>query len=471
MPRIDDLLASWKRHPGNGTSHLSETNGHDATEDGCPLCGGCGFVRRDVPMGHPDFARALPCRCVQQESSESRQSRLLRYSNLGPLTRLTFENLNRRGLMEHPRDRARFERCVADAEEFAKDPNGWLVIVGASGYGKTHVAAAIANRCIAHGTPALFVVVPDLLDHLRAAYKPDAEVGYDQLFEQVRNAPVLVLDDVGTENATSWAQEKLFQIINHRFNSRLPTVITTNVPLRRTDERLRTRVTDPGLCRVYEMSERRLLEFESLNALFQPRIRSMTFERFDVSGHGLPQREAESLQAAFSACANYAGDPDGWIVLTGNPGCGKTHLAAAIANARLQLGDLPMFVKVSRLLDLYRSTFDEQTDLRLIEVAREVENAPLLMLDDLFFRPSKAWKSEWANEQLFNLIDYRYENRLPTVFTTALTEAAMGSDEVSNRFATRLWDYGTSMEVEITARAYKRPKLAHAGRRATKLDG
>jgi DNA replication protein DnaC len=52
----------------------------------------------------------------------------------------------------------------------------------------------------------LFVVVPDLLDHLRAAYNPDSEVGYDRLFEQVRNAPVLVLDDLGTQSATAWAQ-------------------------------------------------------------------------------------------------------------------------------------------------------------------------------------------------------------------------------------------------------------------------
>ena len=105
------------------------------------------------------------------------------------------------------------------------------MLSGPSGCGKTHVAAAVANRCLEVGTPALFVIVPDLLDRLRAAYHPDSAVDYDQAFERVRNAPVLVLDDLGGQSSTPWAQEKLSQIINHRFNARLPTVITNCGPL------------------------------------------------------------------------------------------------------------------------------------------------------------------------------------------------------------------------------------------------
>ncbi len=98
-----------------------------------------------------------------------------------------------------------------------------MLVHGPSGAGKTHVAAAIANRCIERGQPALFVVVPDLLDHLRASYSPNSELGYDALIEQVRNAPVLILDDLGTQSSTAWAQEKLFQVLNHRYNAQLPT--------------------------------------------------------------------------------------------------------------------------------------------------------------------------------------------------------------------------------------------------------
>ena len=335
---------------------------------------------------------------------------------------------------------------------------GWLLLKGASGGGKTHIAAAIANRCLERGIPALFVVVPDLLDHLRAAYRPDADVSYDQLFDQVRNAPALILDDLGTQSATPWAQEKLFQLINHRFNARLPTVVTTNVSLQSLDERLRARLTDPELVRVYEIRKRTVLDHEDgINMIFQPRIRSMSFDNFDVSGHGLPDRERQSLEEALRGCRIFAEKPEGWVVLTGDPGCGKTHLAAAIANQQLRQGVMPMFVKVSRLLQLYRSTFDEGTRLRLSEITQEFENAPLLVLDDLFFRPSRTWQSDWANEQLFDIIDSRYDNQLSTVFTTALTEAAMRADEVGQRFAVRIWDYSISLSVPITAQAYKLP--------------
>ena len=62
----------------------------------------------------------------------------------------------------------------------------WLALVGSPGTGKTSLGAALANDRIARGKAALYVVAPDLLDHLRAAYRKDADVPYPHLFEQVR---------------------------------------------------------------------------------------------------------------------------------------------------------------------------------------------------------------------------------------------------------------------------------------------
>ena len=110
-----------------------------------------------------------------------------------------------------------------------KTPTGWLVFTGDFGCGKTHLAAAIANHQVTPGRASpIFVVVPELLDHLRATFSPNSATTLDRLFEQVKNAPLLVLDDLGTESATPWAQEKLFQLLNHRYAARLPTVITTS---------------------------------------------------------------------------------------------------------------------------------------------------------------------------------------------------------------------------------------------------
>ena len=135
-------------------------------------------------------------------------------------------------------------RALQLAQSFAEQPDGWLVFTGTYGCGKTHLAAAIANACQARGQAAYFVVVPDLLDHLRATYSPDSRVGYDVLFEAIRAAPLLILDDLGSHSSTPWAQEKLFQLINHRYNARLPTVVTTNLALEDIDERLSSRMYD-----------------------------------------------------------------------------------------------------------------------------------------------------------------------------------------------------------------------------------
>ena len=115
---------------------------------------------------------------------------------------------------------------------------------GTYGCGKTHLAAAIANARVREGHPALFIVVPDFLDHLRAAFNPQSPVTYDKRFEEVRRAPFLVLDDLGTESATPWAQEKLFQLLNYRYVAKLPTVLTTARLLDELDPKLRTRLLD-----------------------------------------------------------------------------------------------------------------------------------------------------------------------------------------------------------------------------------
>ena len=96
----------------------------------------------------------------------------------------------------------------------------------------------------------LFTTVPDLLDYLRAAYAPTSAVPYDSLYISMREVDVLVLDDLGAQQTTPWAEEKLFQLINHRYVCRSPTIITTNhIRLYSINERIRSRLLDAGLVR------------------------------------------------------------------------------------------------------------------------------------------------------------------------------------------------------------------------------
>ena len=113
------------------------------------------------------------------------------------------------------------------------------------------ILADIANEQAAVGKEVLFVVVPDLLDHLRATFNPASQVRFDKRFDQVRDAPLLILDDLGTQSSTPWAQEKLFQLLNHRYNARLPTVVTTSQEIEEIDPRLRTRMLDRERCTIW----------------------------------------------------------------------------------------------------------------------------------------------------------------------------------------------------------------------------
>jgi DNA replication protein DnaC len=142
------------------------------------------------------------------------------------------------------------EEAYKVALGYAQDPTGWLIFQGGYGCGKTHLAAAIAHVREDAGETVFFSIVPELLDHLRAAFAPTSELTYDALFERVRESGLLVLDDLGAENATAWATEKLFQLINHRYNYRMPTVITTNARLMsHMDQRISSRLSDLGLVR------------------------------------------------------------------------------------------------------------------------------------------------------------------------------------------------------------------------------
>ncbi len=79
-------------------------------------------------------------------------------------------------------------------------------------------------------------------------------MSYDELFERVRRAPLLILDDFGEQATTPWAQEKLYQVINYRYNTRLPTVITTCLSLEEIEPRISSRMVDPRLSLVFNIT-------------------------------------------------------------------------------------------------------------------------------------------------------------------------------------------------------------------------
>jgi DNA replication protein DnaC len=419
-------------------------------EESCPICGGLGYVRADVPVGHADFGRLVPCTCRLAELARRRVSALRSISDLETLSRMTFETFVSQGHGLPPDKQANLRWAYEEAKSFAENPQGWLVLKGGYGCGKTHLAVAIANACIERGQPVLFITVPDLLDHLRAAFAPTSVADYDTRFEEVRTAPVLILDDLGTESSSTWAQEKLFQIFNYRYNARLATVITTNRDLEEITLRLRSRLVDPDLTHIVSVTApdfRRAGVAQDQSDLSSLSLHThQTFETFDLRKGELPREEEENLKHTLEIAQTFAGNPQGWLIIIGTYGCGKTHLAAAIANYRATKGQPALFVVVPDLLDHLRATFNPQSTVTFDQRFEEVRRAPLLVLDDLGTESA----TPWAREKLYQIFDYRYNARLPTVITTATP-----IEELDPRLATRMLDVSLCTNVAILAPAYR----------------
>jgi DNA replication protein DnaC len=416
----------------------------------CPICGGIGYVLLDVPVGHPDFGKAIPCACQEQERMERRLARLQRMGSLNSVRNLTFETFIPEPTHLSTEKAHNLRRAFETARAFAREPEGWLLFTGAYGCGKTHLAAAIANERLAHGQPALFMITPDLLDHLRATFSPNSDVSYDELFEQVRSTPLLILDDLGAHSASAWAKEKLFQLLNHRYNAQLPTVITTNQRLEDLDPRLRSRLLDRNVVDYFPILA------PDFRAGFNPSEsdlstlnlhRDQRFETFDVRRNDLTAEERANLHDVFRAAQAFAREPRGWLVLAGTYGCGKTHLAAAIANyqAEEMRADV-MFVVAPDLLDHLRAAFSPQASTSYDQRFDEIKRTPLLVLDDLGTESASAW----AKEKFFQLLNYRYNAMLPTVITTS---AKPGNIEPWLR--TRMFDVNRCQFWGIIAPGYR----------------
>ncbi|MDF1513983.1 MAG: ATP-binding protein [Anaerolineae bacterium] len=402
------------------SSSIDEDDGPALGDPDCTICHGSGYVRLTVPVGHPHFGKLFPCTCRLSELQAKRTETLRLMSNITELDRYTFDTFISKGHGISPERQRNLQMAYDIAFAYAERPEGWLVLIGGYGCGKTHLAAAIANTVVRQGMTPLFVTVPDLLDHLRATYAPSSLEGYSDRFEQVRTAPLLILDDLGTENTTSWALEKLFQLLNYRYLVRLPTVITTNHELERLDPRLRSRLADPELVEIVTILapdfRQAGTEQDASNLNTLSLYSGMRLDNFDIRRNDLDRTDSDNLKRALEKAKHYAAKPSGWLVFTGTFGVGKTHLAAAIANAHCENGGTALFIVVPDLLDHLRSTFNPQSSIPYDRRFDEVRRAPLLVLDDLGTESATAW----AKEKLFQLLNHRYVAHMPTVITTAL---------------------------------------------------
>lgn len=171
--------------------------------------------------------------------------------------------------------------------------------------------------------------------------------------------------------------------------------------------------------------------------------------RHQFSTFRLREDEGGSFADAADACARWSMSPRDWLLLTGPAGTGKTHLASAIANRVLHLGGRPVMCVVPHLVAmLRRSQGEHDQERRRHDDSRwdALLDASMLVLDDLGAERS----TPFAVEQLYDLVNWRYNQRAPTVITTNCR-----LEDMDGRIASRLRDRGLVTELALVGEDYR----------------
>lgn len=445
MENLGSILAKLDTFKANRESELGQLLEPDPIIS-CDICYDKGWLTPKLPPAHPDFGTIISCECRQNLKQDEITDRLLSYSNLGALSRYTFETLTLDSKAEIKGKTNTFHEAFKNCSQFSDRPSGWMLIHGPHGTGKTHLSAAIANRCISTGKPAFFIYVPDLMDHLRASYTNNLEFEYDDLFDQVKNAPILILDSIDAGNPSGWSSEKLNQILNHRANGRLPTVLTTSADISSLDPFIKSRINDPSLCAVIATDSKSSTYENFTNVGSIPKgLANMNFDTFNPKG----RRGNSNLEPIMESAKKYSHNPEGWLTFySANSGVGKTHLAVAIAIHRKSVGDDVFFAVASELMNELRAGFSRESLTNSDMMFNRVKESSLLVLDDLGMEDD----SDWVRKTIYRLLVYRHNHRLPTVITTREDFASEANESAQ---ASRIQDANIGQILNIKAPDYR----------------
>lgn len=256
---------------GGGFKKIGDITGHDSREHredwdrnnrvteiqntGCQTCGGAGFLYPVRSNGKPDYLNVVPCSECQADALKAWQVRLSRLPKDDTARLETFEVRPGTAKAVH----------AARAMAARKAPHHMLTLVGTPGSGKTHLARSIGWAWIEGKLGSvLYYKAAEFLDDLRAGYdqKPahaGTPSGFDRLMSRAEQVGLFILDDLGVQKSTEWAQERIDAIIDHRYEDRLATVVTTNLMAEQLGERVRDRLREGVTVQIEAGSYREVL--------------------------------------------------------------------------------------------------------------------------------------------------------------------------------------------------------------------
>lgn len=175
----------------------------------CKLCSDVGFVRKDVPLSHPDFGKAFPCACLVEKRKTTMLSKLNTLDGLTASERArSFDSMQGNKFQGKALERLR-------AAEF-----GIILLHGNPGVGKTHLMHCVINHAKANGRVAVYATMTDVLDYLREAFSPKNEEPFEERWRLLLECPVLCVDELDEFSVTGWARERFLRLIDERWRQR-----------------------------------------------------------------------------------------------------------------------------------------------------------------------------------------------------------------------------------------------------------
>lgn len=159
-----------------------------------------------------------------------------------------------------------YKTCGLYAKEFetvSKTSRNGLFITGVCGVGKSHLAFSIANYLIKRGHSVIAMTMIDLLLKIKSSFNGGKQTE-EEILKIYDDCDLLIIDDLGKEKPTEWALQMIYSIIDRRYNSLKPIVITTNFNAEELIKRLGdTSIAHAIVDRLFEICEYVSIEGES----------------------------------------------------------------------------------------------------------------------------------------------------------------------------------------------------------------
>ena len=133
-----------------------------------------------------------------------------------------------------PSDNASLQMALIKVRGFAEQypmVDKGLLLLGDPGVGKTHLTVAILRQLLTiKRVDCLFCSFPDLLEQLQESYDPVSRRSKADILHPVLETEVVAIDDLGARRVSDWVEDTVTYILNHRYNQRKPTLLTSNLP-------------------------------------------------------------------------------------------------------------------------------------------------------------------------------------------------------------------------------------------------